>query len=199
MSLLSILIFLPLAGGALILLLPGRADQAYKYIALGVSLLQLLLSGYLYAAFDSALAGVSDRSLYQFAEQLPWIRLDLGSLGRLEIDYFVGVDGVSLPFFFLTALVMVVAVIASWGMKKSLKGYFSLLMLLSTAVMGVFAALDFFLFYVFYELMLLPLYFLIGIWGGVKREYAAIKFFSVYAVRLRVYVAGDRRALFFCD
>src|SRR5690606_5701736 len=116
MSLLSILIFLPLAGGALILLLPRPARQAYRYIALCVSLLQLALSGYLYAAFNPALAGVSDSRLYQFAEQLPWIRLDLGSLGRLEIDYYVGVDGVSLPFFFLTALVMTIAVVASWGM-----------------------------------------------------------------------------------
>ncbi len=177
MSLLSILIFLPLAGGALILLLPYSFRQAYRYIALGIGLLQLFVSGYLYTVFNPAQAGVSDRSLYQFVEQLPWIRLDLGSLGRLEIDYFVGVDGISLPFFFLTALVMTIAVIASWKMEKSLKGYFSLLMLLSTAVMGVFAALDFFLFYVFYELMLLPLYFLIGIWGGARREYAAIKFF----------------------
>ncbi|SEM52126.1 NADH dehydrogenase subunit M [bacterium A37T11] len=177
MSLLSLLIFLPLPGAILILLLPQSRQVAYKYIALLVSLLQLILSGFLYAWFNPASAGISKQGLYQFVEQLPWIRLDLGSLGKLEIDYMVGIDGLSLPFLFLTALVMTVAVIASWNMNKSLKGYFSLLLLLNIAVMGVFSALDFFLFYVFYELMLLPLYFLIGIWGGVRREYAAIKFF----------------------
>jgi len=103
--------------------------------------------------------------------------LDMGSLGQLEIDYFVGVDGLSMPFLFLTSLIMLIAVGASWNIQKSTKGYFILLMILNMAVMGVFAALDFFLFYIFYELMLLPLYFLIGIWGGARREYAAMKFF----------------------
>jgi NADH-quinone oxidoreductase subunit M len=72
---------------------------------------------------------------------------------------------------------MVIAALASWEIKSNLKGFFSLFLLLNTAVIGVFCALDFFLFYIFYELMLLPLYFLIGMWGGARREYAAIKFF----------------------
>jgi NADH-quinone oxidoreductase subunit M len=82
-----------------------------------------------------------------------------------------------MPFLMLSALVMFVATLASWEIKTNLKAYFSLFLLLNTAVMGVFCALDFFLFYIFYELMLLPLYFLIGMWGGARREYAAIKFF----------------------
>src|SRR5690606_22658263 len=114
---------------------------------------------------------------YQFVEQLSWIRMDLGTMGKLEIDYLLGVDGVAMPLLVLSTLVMLMGVGASWNIQKSTKGYFALLMILNTAVMGIFCALDFFLFYVFYEVMLLPLYFLIGIWGGERREYAAIKFF----------------------
>ncbi len=121
--------------------------------------------------------GIADQSQYQLVERIPWIRLNLGALGNLEIDYFLGIDGLSMPFLVLTSLVMLVALLASWDIQKNLRGFFALFLLLDCAVMGVFSALDFFLFYVFYELMLLPLYFLIGMWGGVRREYAAIKFF----------------------
>ncbi|MGN0003322.1 MAG: NuoM family protein, partial [Sphingobacterium composti] len=177
MGLLSLLIFLPLLATALILLLPATMRQSYKYIALGITVVQFALSGWLYSQFDNAASGINQINGFQFVEQLPWIRLDLGSLGQLEIDYFLGVDGVSLPLLVLSAFVMLMAIGASWNVTKSTKGYFSLLMLLNMAVMGIFCALDFFLFYIFYEVMLLPLYFLIGIWGGANREYAAIKFF----------------------
>lgn len=177
MSWLSILIFLPLLAALLVLALPIALKTSYKYIVAGVCAVQLLLSGYLYYQFNDSFGGVNVLESYQFVEQLPWIRMNLGALGTLEVDYLVGVDGLSILFLFLTALVMLVAVVASWTMEKQVKGYFTLLMLLNTAVMGVFVALDFFLFYVFYEVMLLPLYFLIGIWGGARREYAAIKFF----------------------
>lgn len=177
MGLLSLLIFLPLLAVALTLVLPNRINGTFKYIALGTTLLQLILAGFLYANYQPSTAAFNDVAAYQYVEQLPWIRMDLGSLGKLEIDYFLGVDGFSLPLLLLSSLVMLMAVGASWNVEKSRKGYFSLLMLLNTAVMGIFCALDFFLFYVFYEVMLLPLYFLIGIWGGARREYAAIKFF----------------------
>lgn len=177
MGVLSILIFLPLVATLLILALPSSAKATYKYIALGFTVVQLGLSLYLYQHFDPALSGINKREAYQFVEQLSWIRLDLGSIGKLEIDYFVGVDGISLPLIVLSTLVMLMSIGASWNINKSLKGYFALLMVLNTAVMGIFSALDFFLFYVFYEVMLLPLYFLIGIWGGERREYAAMKFF----------------------
>ncbi len=178
MSLLSLLIFLPLVAGVLILLLPSAWQQRYKYIALGAIVVQLLISTYIYLKFDGATySGIAEQSKYQLVERLPWIHLNLGSLGHLQIDYFLGIDGLSMPFLFLTALVMLVALLASWEIKTNLKGFFALFLLLDTAVMGVFSALDFFLFYIFYELMLLPLYFLIGMWGGARREYAAIKFF----------------------
>lgn len=177
MGLLSILIFIPLIASLLILALPSSMKASYKYIALAFTFVQLFISLYLYQSFDPTLGGIDQVANFQFVEQLAWIRLDLGAIGKLEIDYFVGVDGVSLPLLVLSTLVMLMGVGASWNIKKSQKGYFSLLMILNTAVIGIFAALDFFLFYVFYEVMLLPLYFLIGIWGGERREYAAIKFF----------------------
>ncbi len=177
MGALSLLIFLPMIAVVGILLLPNRMGQSYKYLSLIVTLIQFGLAGYLYANFQGSAGAFNDVASYQYVEQLPWIRLNLGSIGKLEIDYFLGVDGFSLPLLLLSAFVMLMAVGASWNMEKSKKGYFALLMLLNTAVMGIFCALDFFLFYVFYEVMLLPLYFLIGIWGGARREYAAIKFF----------------------
>ena len=177
MGALSLLIFLPLLAVAAILLLPNRLGASFKYLALAVVLVQFGLAGYLYANFSPTVGEFSTVEGYQYVEQLPWIRMDLGTIGTLEIDYFLGVDGFSLPLLVLSAFVMLMAVGASWNMEKSKKGYFALLMLLNTAVMGIFCALDFFLFYVFYEVMLLPLYFLIGIWGGARREYAAIKFF----------------------
>lgn len=176
---LSLLIFLPVAAAILILALPSRVERGFKFISLGVSLIQFLLSFFIYLNFssDSSAAGINKADQYQLVEKLAWIRLDLGAIGKLEIDYFLGIDGLSMLFLLLSSLVMFVATIASWEIKTNLKAYFSLFLLLNTAVMGVFCALDFFLFYVFYELMLLPLYFLIGMWGGVRREYAAIKFF----------------------
>lgn len=177
MGLLSILIFLPLLAAVVILLLPKSTTGSYKYIALLFTAAQLALSGYLYTHFDSSIGAVNDVNGYQFVEQVPWIHLDIGALKQLEIDYFIGIDGISLPLLILSAFVMLMAIGASWNVKKSPKGYFALLMVLNMAVMGVFCALDFFLFYIFYEVMLLPLYFLIGIWGGARREYASIKFF----------------------
>src|SRR5690606_12929864 len=140
--LLTILIFVPLAAAVLMLLVPSGKKTAYKYIALITSILQLLLSGYMYHHFRPEGAGIAEEDLYQFREHLPCIRLDMGSLGRLEIDYFIGVDGLSIPFLFLTALIMIIAIGASWRMTKQLKGYFVLMMILDMAVMGVFTALD---------------------------------------------------------
>ncbi len=93
-----------------------------------------------------------------------------------NIQYYLGLDGISLSLVLLTGLVSVLACLASWNIEKQVKGYFALYLLLTACMMGVFLALDLFLFYVFFEVMLLPMYFLIGVWGGENREYAAIKF-----------------------
>jgi NADH-quinone oxidoreductase subunit M len=106
----------------------------------------------------------------QFEERFSWIP-------AYNIEYFVAVDGISISMVLLTALLCFLCIFASWGIDKAVKGYFALFLLLDTGMMGVFVALDFFLFYIFWEVMLLPMYFLIGIWGGPRKEYAAIKFF----------------------
>ena len=132
----------------------------------------------IYANFNYNLGGINSQEGMQFVEKVKWIDIKSVSwFGRVQIEYFLGVDGISVPMVILTALISFVAVFASWKIDKALKGYMAMLLLLDTGMMGVFVSLDFFLFYVFWELMLLPMYFLIGVWGGPRREYAAIKFF----------------------
>ncbi len=179
MNILSLLIFTPLLFGIVIMLLPSSLRNSFKYITLLATLVQLGISIWMYLHFKTGAeyAGINTESQFQFMQKLPWISLDLGTLGKMQIDYFVGIDGISITLLVMSSVVMVIAALASWEIKDNLKGFFTLFLLLNTAVIGVFCALDFFLFYIFYELMLLPLYFLIGMWGGARREYAAIKFF----------------------
>ena len=179
MNILTLLIFTPILFGFIILLLPSSWRASFKYLTLFATILQLAMAVYLYLHFNTgaSFAGINHGDQFQFVQKLPWISLDLGSFGKMQIEYFVGIDGISITLLVMTTLVMVIAAIASWEITSNLKGFFALFLLLDMAVVGVFCALDFFLFYTFYELMLLPLYFLIGMWGGVRREYAAIKFF----------------------
>ncbi len=171
MNWLSILIFLPLIAAVIILFLPRSSASLFRSISIGISAIQTVVAAYLYYKYMQNPVG------YRFVERYDWINLNLGSFGRLNIDYFLAVDGLSIGLLLLSAFVMLIAAISSSEIKKDLKAYFALFLLLSSAIMGVFCALDFFLFYVFYELMLLPMYFLIGMWGGPNREYASIKFF----------------------
>ncbi len=170
--------FLPIVGMVVVLALPKEKKNAMRWASLAFTILQVLLAGFIFAAFNRNLAGINTMDGMQFKELGTWIDIkSISWFGRIHIDYFLGVDGISTPMVLLTALISFVAVIASWKIEKSVKGYFALLLLLDTGMMGVFVALDFFLFYVFWEIMLLPMYFLIGVWGGPRREYAAIKFF----------------------
>ncbi|TXK48631.1 NADH-quinone oxidoreductase subunit M [Pontibacter qinzhouensis] len=173
---LSSLVFTPLLAALVVLVMPGRLQKPIKVVALLGALLQMGLAVWLYTRFDGS-AFANGQTGYQFVEKLRWITFSLGNLGNFQIEYFLGVDGISVSMVLLTGLVGVIGVISSWTIKKNIKGYFLLYLLLLTSVMGCFLALDFFLFYLFFEFMLLPMYFLIGIWGGPKREYAAIKFF----------------------
>jgi NADH-quinone oxidoreductase subunit M len=170
--------FLPVAGMVIVLLLPRESRDAIRWTSLAITILQVILAVIIFTRFDRTLAGVNSAAGMQFVERATWIDIQsVAWFGRVHIEYFLGIDGISVVMVLLTALVSCIATISSWTIDRSLKGYFALLLLLNTGMMGVFVALDFFLFYVFWEVMLLPMYFLIGVWGGPRREYAAIKFF----------------------
>jgi len=177
-GILSWITFLPILGMVIVLFLPKENKAAIRWTSLLFTFIQVVLAVLIAARFDRTLAGVTGQATMQFVERGTWI--DVGSVawfGRIHIEYLLGIDGISVAMVLLTALISFIAAISSWTIEKSVKGYFALLLLLDTGMMGVFVALDFFLFYVFWELMLLPMYFLIGVWGGPRREYAAIKFF----------------------
>ncbi|WP_080059029.1 complex I subunit 4 family protein [Spirosoma aerolatum] len=168
---LSLLIFLPLLGALVIALLPESQVIQFRWIAFVITLAEVMLSVVAYQEFNQTSAG------YQLVEQADWITLPLGNLGIVSIDYLLGIDGISLPLVILSAVVMLSGVVSSWTMTHRLRAYYSLYLLLTGTIMGCFLALDFFLFFLFFEFMLLPMYFLIGLWGGPRREYASIKFF----------------------
>lgn len=179
MKFLTLIAFLPLLGAIVIALIPKRSERYAKYIAVVVTFIPLVLSIIMYFNFDHGLPGINSESNMQFVEHYQWIPV-------FNIEYFVGVDGLSYPMVFLTTLIAFICIFASWKIDKSVKGYYALFLLLETGMIGTFIALDFFLFYVFWELSLLPMYFLIGIWGAPPRQegnivrggpYAAIKFF----------------------
>jgi len=180
---LTYMTFCPILGMGLVLCLPSTAHALIRWVSALATTPPLLLAVWLYLHFDRSAAG------FQFVEQYPWIQ-------SFNIEYFVGVDGISIVMVLLTALLSFICVFASWGIEKGVKGYYALFLLLDGAMMGVFVALDFFLFYVFWELMLLPMYFLIGIWGGPRREYAAIKFF-LYTLAGSVLMLLAMLALYF--
>ena len=147
------------------LLFMRRRPSAYKTTALVTSILTLALAIYLATQFQT---GTAD---YQFQENLSWI----ASLG---ISYHLGVDGISLLLVLLTTLLSVVAILGSWNsIKDRGLAFFISLLVLETGMLGVFVSMDLFLFYVFWEIQLIPMYFIIGLWGGARRVYAAIKFF----------------------
>ncbi|MFP4504204.1 MAG: NuoM family protein [Cyclobacteriaceae bacterium] len=167
-----------MAAALLLLPVPPRFYQVFRITTLGASLLQFIVAVNVYQTYNTKLLADSSRLINpQLSEEAEWIQLKLGSLGELSIDYLLGVDGLSLSMILLSALVMLIGAISSWTIAHNVKGYFLLYLLLSASIMGCFVALDFFLFYLFFEFMLLPMYFLIGIWGGPRREYASIKFF----------------------
>ena len=156
--------------GALALGLGQLKEQA-RSIAIGLSTLQLALLGYIYSAFDKT------SGLFQFNETHNWFSISLGSMGQFMSKYTLGVDGLSISLILLTGLITWVALWNSTDIKEKIGGYYALVLLLNASIMGCFMAKDLFLFYVFFEFMLLPMYFLIGIWGGPRRNYASLKFF----------------------
>ncbi|MCA6075395.1 complex I subunit 4 family protein [Fulvivirga sedimenti] len=175
--LLSLLIFLPITASVVMLILPKEWDHSFKWIALVVSLLQAVLLIPVFNGFDPSLSDPGSMSGFQWLEYREWINLDLGNLGILSAHYFLGLDGLNVWMVVLSVLILLVSVIASWKVKDRRRGYFALFLLLNGAIIGCFTSLDFLLFYLFFEFMLLPMFFLIGLWGGPRKDYAAIKFF----------------------
>ncbi len=161
---LSLIIFLPLIGALAVAVLP-RESAARRWVAVGASLATLIASLVLFVGFSPALPG------FQFVESYIWIP-------AYNIGYKLGVDGISLWLILLTNLVFPLAIGYSFStIKTREREYYSLFLLMQTATLGVFLSLDLFLFYVFWEFALVPMYFIIGIWGGERRIYASLKFF----------------------
>lgn len=162
---LTLLTFIPLLGAVIILFLPSGNKNLIRWMAVGTTTVCLLLAVWLFMDFDRTKVGM------QYEVKLSWIE-------SFNIEFYLGIDGLSVSMVLLTALLSLLCIPASWHVAdRGAKSYFALFLLLETGMQGVFVSLDFFLFYVFWEVMLFPMYFLIGIWGGPRKEYAAIKFF----------------------
>ncbi|HEX7016431.1 MAG TPA: NADH-quinone oxidoreductase subunit M [Cyclobacteriaceae bacterium] len=168
---LTYLIFLPVLAAFLALFVPRDRAMWFKVLNLATCALQVILVIMAVSRYGR------ETGELRLEERMEWFSLNLGTWGNLKAEYFLGVDGLSLPLIALSAFVMLIAAISSWTIVKSVKGYFILMLILNAAIIGSFAALDLLLFYLFFEFMLLPMFFLIGIWGGSRREYASIKFF----------------------
>jgi NADH-quinone oxidoreductase subunit M len=160
---LTLLLALPVIGAVVLMLIPRRNTQALFACALIFTSLAFLWSLNILTQFDGT------QGEMQLVERVPWMRF-------YGIEYLVGIDGISLFLVLLTTFLMPIAILASWSVKDRIKEYLFFMLLLETGMLGAFVALDLFLFYVFWEVMLVPMYFLVGVWGGPRRIYAAIKF-----------------------
>ncbi len=169
LPLLSIVIWLPVAGALLLLLIgnkDGARDDVMRKLTFAISLMTLTAATMLWAGFN----GSATADEFQFVERVPWIP-------AFGIEYYLGIDGISLMLIVLTSFLTPIALLSSWdGIQKKVKEFSIFMLLLEASMLGVFAALDLFLFYVFWDFVLIPMYFLIGVWGYDRRIYAAVKF-----------------------
>jgi NADH-quinone oxidoreductase subunit M len=210
----SVLVFIPTAFALGLLLFPKGSEEAMRWwslfgtaLTLGVSLCVFVWFLQMHQfhggpnqdaaslnaradALDSAAPGTPPPST-DWLGKIPWI-------SHFNIYYYLGLDGISMALVLLTTFISFIAMIASWKIEKYVRGYCILFLLLETGMIGTFVALDFFLFYIFWEVMLLPMYFLIGIWGGPRREYAAIKFF-LYTLLGSVFILIALLGFYFTD
>jgi len=191
--LMSLIIFLPTVAAFVLLFFPKGQDETMKQFAFITTIIVFALTVWIAVPGNKGFS--LDVGQMQFVTIHPWIP-------AFDINYHLGLDGISLPLVVLTSFLSVLAMWTSWPIQKYVRAYCILFLLLETGMLGVFMSLDFFLFYVFWEVMLLPMYFLIGVWGGPRREYAAIKFFLFTLVGsvlmlialLMLYFASDVRA-----
>jgi NADH-quinone oxidoreductase subunit M len=172
----TVTIFIPLLGAILMLLLPDDA-RTLRYGALGVAAVPFLLATYVYFAFGDNLGAAA------LSQEFTWIE-------SLNVGYRVGLDGLGFGMFWLATLLTLIAVVASWDVRGNLKHYFAILFVAEVGMLGVFAAQDLILFYVFFEITLIPMYLLVGIWGDENRRPAAIKFFIYTFLGSTIMLAG---------
>jgi NADH-quinone oxidoreductase subunit M len=215
--LMTLVIFVPTLFAVAILFIPRGQDELVRWIALFGTTITLVLSLWLLIDFQRGVvdanltnedkeASLLSRRVWNdkivreegkaprgddMVARYPWIK-------RFNIEYYLGVDGISMPLIVLTTLLSFLGMIASWKIERFTRGYCALFLLLETGMVGTFMALDFVLFYIFWEIMLLPMYFLIGVWGGPRREYAAIKFF-LYTLLGSVFILIAMLAFYFTD
>src|SRR5438132_4027825 len=219
LALMSLVIFVPTLAAIVLLFVPRGQEETMRWISLFGTAITLVLSIWMFIDYradvvDFYLSPTSEaesslnaraaradlaraesraqgQSRHDWVARHPWIQ-------RFGIDYYLGVDGISLSLVLLTTVLSFLAMIASWKIDRFVRAYCMLFLLLETGMLGTFLALDFFLFYIFWEVMLLPMYFLIGVWGGPRREYAAIKFF-LYTLLGSVFILIAMLAFYFTD
>lgn len=193
-NLLSLIIFLPALACIPLLFFPKDKGDAAKLFTLFITLVVFVITAWMAIPASQgteSLRFTMGEASMQNVHAQPWIN-------AFNIYYFLGMDGISFPLVVLTSFLSVLAMWAAWPITKNVKAFCILFLLLETGMLGVFLALDFFLFYVFWEVMLLPMYFLIGVWGGPRREYAAIKFF-IYTLLGSVFMLIAILMLFFAS
>ena len=160
---LSTIIFLPVIGAILIAVIPGLSKGWIKRIAAVFTFIPLVLAVVLFGIYDRAAGG------FQFVQEASWIP-------AINANFHLGVDGLSLPLVVLTAFLGLMVVLISWKINLRVREYFAWLLLLETSILGVFCSLDLLLFFIFWEIEVIPMYFLISIWGTGRKEYSAIKY-----------------------
>lgn len=180
---LSVLIFFPLVGAIAVLLLPRERLDVIRWTALGIAGIELILSLVLVLLYGESSASAAFLGTVSFRESATWV-------SALGINYSLGVDGISLLLVALTTLLTFVCIAASFRLEQKVKNYMAFMLLLECGVLGVFLSINLFLFYIFWELMLIPAYFLVGSWGGERRIYAAFKFVLYTSVGSLLMLAG---------
>jgi NADH-quinone oxidoreductase subunit M len=221
--LMTVVIFLPTVFALILLAIPKRAEEVMRWVTLFGTALTLVASLWLLIDYVKIIDTYTNRPTQEYSlatramrdydahwaarlkgDKTPPVTGEHDLVARhdwiphFSIEYFLGVDGIALPLIVLTTVIFFLSMIASWNIERHVRGYCMLFLILETGVLGTFLALDFFLFFVFWEVMLLPMYFLIGVWGGPRREYAAIKFF-LYTMLGSVFILIAMLGFYFTD
>lgn len=180
---LSVITLLPLVGGIVLLFFPRNRHNTIRWAALAVAGVNLVLAAVLMLVYSQSTVSATFQGTFLFNEELTWI-------APLGINYSLGVDGISILLVVLTALLTVVSIAASFGIEQKVKNYMAFMLLLESGILGVFLSTNLFLFYIFWEVMLIPAYFLVGSWGGERRIYAAFKFVLYTSIGSLLMLAG---------